>query len=296
MNTGKKSLGVLLGIGGILLFSVKAILVKLAYNYDIDALTLLMFRMLFALPFYLIVLFFFLPVANEKLTSRDYLWLVIFGFLGYYISSYLDFLGLQHIKASLERIILFIYPTLVLIISRIFLKTKIHLWQVGAIAITYFGIFIAFSEELKFTSEDSVLLGGGLVLAAAITYASYIVGSGWLIPKFGSVRFTTLCMLVSATFIIGHFVAVSDVDIFSFEKELYLICLAMGLLSTVLASFMVSESIKLIGAPNFGILGSIGPISTIVMAYLFLGEKMTLIQWFGAFIVIGGVMMVARKK
>ena len=293
---GKRSLGILLGIGGILLFSAKAILVKLAYQYDIDALTLLMFRMLFALPFYIIILFFFLPQPNEKLTKKDYYWLVAFGFLGYYISSYLDFMGLQYIKASLERIILFIYPTLVLIISRVFLKTKIHLWQVLAIVITYLGIFIAFSEELKITTGDSVILGGGLVFAAALTYASYIVGSGWLIPKFGSVRFTTLCMLISASFIIIHFFIASDVDIFSFDPELYYIAIAMGILSTVLASFMVSESIKLIGAANFGILGSIGPVSTIIMAYLFLGEKMSLIQWLGAVIVIGGVMVVARKK
>ena len=252
--------------------------------------------MLFSLPFYLIIALFFLPRNSEPLTKRDYLFLVIFGFLGYYVSSYLDFLGLGFIKASLERIILFVYPTLILIISRIFLRTKIHSWQVLAIAITYVGIFITFWEELSLTSGGSVWIGGGLIFAAAITYATYLVGSGWLIPKFGSIRFTAYAMLVACSFVIVHYLIQNENDLFAFQKEVYYYGIAMTLFATVLASFLVAESIKHIGAPNFGIIGSLGPISTIIMANIFLDEKMSVLQIMGTLIVISGVFILARRK
>jgi drug/metabolite transporter (DMT)-like permease len=292
----KRTFAILMGVFGVILFSAKAVMVKLAYQYEVDALSLLLLRMLFSLPFYLIIALFFLPRNSEPLTKRDYLFLVIFGFLGYYVSSYLDFLGLGFIKASLERIILFVYPTLILIISRIFLRTKIHSWQVLAIAITYVGIFITFWEELSLTSGGSVWIGGGLIFAAAITYATYLVGSGWLIPKFGSIRFTAYAMLVACSFVIVHYLIQNENDLFAFQKEVYYYGIAMALFATVLASFLVSESIKHIGAPNFGIIGSLGPISTIIMANIFLDEKMSVLQIMGTLIVISGVFILARRK
>lgn len=291
-----KTSAIVMGIFGVILFSAKAVMVKLAYQYDVDALTLLLLRMAFALPFYLTIAFFFLPKLTTELTRKDYLWLIVFGFLGYYISSYLDFLGLQYIKASLERIILFIYPTLILLISRVFLKTKIKSWQIAAIAITYVGIFVTFWEEISISDGNAVLIGGSLVFTAAITYATYLVGSGWLIPRFGSVRFTAYAMLVACTFVIIHYLIQNERDLFSFQKEVYYYGMAMAFFATVLASFLVSESIKHIGAPNFGIIGSLGPISTIIMANIFLDEKMTLLQVIGTLIVISGVLVLAIKK
>ena len=292
----KRTFAILMGVFGVILFSAKAVMVKLAYQYEVDALSLLLLRMLFSLPFYLIIALFFLLQNSEPLTKRDYVFLVIFGFLGYYVSSYLDFLGLGYIKASLERIILFVYPTLILIISRIFLRTKIHSWQVLAIAITYVGIFITFWEELSLTSGDSVWIGGGLIFAAAMTYATYLVGSGWLIPKFGSIRFTAYAMLVACSFVIVHYLIQNENDLFAFQKEVYYYGIAMAVFATVLASFLVSESIKHIGAPNFGIIGSLGPISTIIMANIFLDEKMSVLQIIGTLIVISGVFILARRK
>ena len=285
-----------MAILGVVLFSAKAVMVKMAYEYNVDALSLLLFRMLFALPFYLMVLWKLPRLPIDRLGSRDYWFLLLFGFLGYYVSSYLDFLGLQYIKASLERIILFVYPTLILIISRIFLKVKITSWQVLAIGITYIGIVITFWEELGLTQSDQLWLGGGLVFMAAITYATYLVGSGWLIPKFGSVRFTAYAMIIACTCVIIHYGLFNETDIFSFRKEVYLLGIAMAILATVLPSFLVSEAIKHIGASNFGIIGSLGPISTIILANIFLDEKMTVIQIVGTVIVIGGVFILARKK
>ena len=291
-----KTSAIIMGILGVILFSAKAVMVKLAYQYDVDSLSLLLLRMAFSLPFYLVIALFFLPKSTSSLTRRDYLWLVVFGFLGYYLSSYLDFLGLQYIKASLERIILFIYPTLILLISRVFLNSKIESWQIMAITVTYIGIFITFWEELSLSSGNAVFLGGSLIFAAAITYATYLVGSGWLIPKFGSVRFTSYAMLVACTFVIIHYLIQNDADLFSFQKEVYYYGMAMAFFATVLASFLVSECIKHIGAPNFGIIGSLGPISTIIMANIFLGEKMTILQILGTLVVISGVLVLVTQK
>ena len=212
------------------------------------------------------------------------------------MASYLDFVGLQYIKASLERIILFVYPTLVLLISRVFLKIKITNWQIVAIRITYVGILITFIEELSMSKDDSLLLGGTFIFFSALTYAAYLVGSGWLIPKFGSVRFTVYAMIVACIFVLLHNGLLNRTDLWSFATEVYWLALIMAIFATVVPSFLVSEAIKYIGASNFGIIGSLGPISTIVLANLFLGEKMTLLQIFGTLIVIGGVLILAQKK
>ena len=263
-----KNSAVLIAIVGIVLFSAKAIMVKLAYQYNVSSLHLLLFRMLFSLPFYLIILYFSKPFSSEKVKKQDYLWLVLFGFIGYYLASYFDFLGLQYIKAGLERIILFIYPTLVLIIGRVFLKEKISSKQIIAILITYFGVIVTFSGELQYNG-DHIFLGGFLIFLSALTYASYLVGSGWLIPKFGVLRFTSYAMIVSTICVIMHYLIVDRTNIFIYSYQVYVLGLMMAVLSTLIPSFLVSLAIKKIGASNFSIIGSIGPISTIILAYIF---------------------------
>ena len=234
--------------------------------------------------------------AGKAPKRNDYLWLLVFGFLGYYMASYLDFVGLLYIKASLERVILFVYPTLVLLISRIFLKNKISNWQVGAIGTTYVGIVITFVEELSMTTDDSLMLGGAFIFLSALTYAAYLVGSGWLIPKFGSVRFTAYAMIVACAFVLLHNGLLNRTDLWSFNEEVYWLALIMAIFATVIPSFLVSEAIKYIGASNFSIIGSLGPISTIVLANLFLDEKMTFLQIVGTLVVIAGVLILAQNK
>lgn len=270
-------------------------MVKLAYQYDIDAVELLLLRMVFALPFYIIIAFLKKPKNPDQIKNRDYLWVFFFGFVGYYLASYFDFLGLKHIKASMERIILFIYPTLVLLISRIFLKKAITKPQVIAILITYIGIIITFSQELEI-SGDGVIIGGSLVFLSALTYATYLAGSGWLIPKFGATTFTSYAMIVSCTGIIMHYFLFRRTDLTSYELEVYLLSLAMALVSTVIPSYMVSAAIKTLGAPNFSIIGSLGPISTIILANIFLDERMTSIQIIGTVVVIMGIIVISRSK
>ncbi len=291
------SSAILIAIAGIVLFSSKAVMVKLAYRYDIDAVSLLLLRMLFALPFYLTVAAIKKPSNPELIQKRDYWWLIGFGIIGYYLASYFDFLGLQYIKASLERVILFIYPTLVLIISRVFLKTRITKRQVMAILISYLGIVITFGQELTFAGEQSsLILGGVLIFLSALTYASYIAGSGWLIPKFGSVTFTSYAMIVSCLFVIGHYFVANGFVWSEYPIEVYYLGFAMAIIATVIPSYLISYAIKGLGASDFAIFGSIGPISTIILAYIFLGEALTSLQLVGTMVVIIGVVWLTSDK
>jgi len=188
------SIGIILAITGVVLFSMKAVIVKMAYKYNISSEHLLLFRMLFSLPFYIVIAVFNKPLESGKIRSIDYGWILFFGLVGYYLASYFDFLGLQYIKAGLERIILFVYPTLVLIISKIFLKNKITKQQLLAISITYVGVVLAFWTELQ-VETSNLMLGVILIFLSALTYATYLVGSGWLIPKFGVIAFTSYAMI-----------------------------------------------------------------------------------------------------
>lgn len=287
--------GVLIAIVGIVLFSAKAILVKLAYKYHVNPVHLLLFRMLFSAPFYLVIAFYVKPQYPEKIKSKDFLWILLFGFIGYYLASYFDFLGLQYIKASLERIILFIYPTLVLIISKVFLKSTITPRQIAAILITYFGVVVTFWGDITFDNQYA-LLGVALIFLSALTYATYLVGSGWLIPKFGVLPFTSYAMLVSTLCVIMHYLLVDRGNILVYSYQVYLLGFLMAVFSTLIPSFLVSLAIKKMGASDFSIIGSIGPISTIILAYLFLDERLSFLQIIGAVIVIVGVSFITIKK
>lgn len=287
--------GVFIAIIGIVLFSAKAVMVKLAYQYDVSSIHLLLFRMLFAMPFYLLIALFSKPVQKDKIRKKDYLWIVFFGFIGYYLASYFDFLGLQYIKAGLERIILFIYPTFVIILSKVFFQKAISRNQIIAILITYVGVVITFQNEIQ-TYGDNTTLGIALVLLSALTYASYLVGSGWLIPKFGVKLFTSYAMLVSTLCVILHYLITDRSTIFEYPYQVYVLGFLMAFFSTVIPSFLVSLAIKKLGASNFSILGSIGPISTIILAYLFLHERLTLWQVIGSIIIIIGITFVTLGK
>lgn len=290
----ENSLGVILAVFGVVLFSAKAIMVKLAYVYDIDSVSLLLLRMLFSLPVYLVIAFLVRPEKKEEIKKTDYLWLVFFGFVGYYLASYFDFEGLNYIKAGLERIVLFVYPTLVLLISRMFLKTKISNIQILAIVLTYVGVVTAFSGELDLTS-DHLYSGVGLIFLSALTYAMYLVGSGWLIPKFGVLCFTSYAMIISTVCVVVHYGITHEINLLEYPNEVYFLGVGMAILSTIIPSFMVSKSIQLIGSSNFSIIASIGPISTIMLAYVFLDETLSINQVFGTVIVICGIWIVSKK-
>jgi drug/metabolite transporter (DMT)-like permease len=287
--------GFLLVFFGALCFSSKAIMIKLAYQLRIDPLSLLTLRMTFSLPFFVLVAFINNKKTQEPVTKKDYAKLIALGLLGYYTASILDFMGLQYISAGLERLILFIYPTIVVLISFFFYKKPINKTIIWALILTYAGVSIVFLDDLTFNKEN-VFLGAALIFVSAVTYAVYLVGTERLIPRIGSVRFTAYAMIVSSLAVIVHFLIIQPSPIFNLSNDVYFYGLAIAIISTVIPTFMITEGIKQIGAGKASIIASIGPITTITLEYFILHEPLTLYEIIGTIAVMAGVLMVSLKK
>jgi drug/metabolite transporter (DMT)-like permease len=290
--------GALLVVMGSICFAGKAVLVKYNYiHYHVDTVSLLALRMLFSAPFYLIILFFQNRKQSEvpKLTGKEWIWMLFIGLVGYYLAAFFDFWGLNFITASVERLILFIYPTIVVILSAIFLKTTIHKIQYLALVITYMGVAFAFIPDLRMGMQKDLIIGSGLIFLSSLTYAIYLIGSGEMIPKVGALRFTCYAMLISTAMIIVHYFISVGGNLFAYQANVYWLSITMAVFTTVIPSFMISEGIKRIGSGNASIISSIGPIATIIMANIFLDEIISSWQTVGTFIVLGGVLMISWK-
>ena len=290
--------GVIFALGGALLFATKAIFVKLAYNYDVDSVSLLTLRMLISLPFFLAIGWYAIRDDRKAWSGiLNHKWkIAAFGILGYYVASFFDLEGLQYIDASLERIILFTYPTLVLLFNYLFKFEQPSRVQVVAIFITYIGIFLAFFGNLHVNEIESVLVGGGLVVIAAVTYALYIVGTGRLTKIVDSKMYNSFAMTAAALAIISHNLISNGFNLFSFAPQVYWYAMLISIFSTVIPSYLIVEGIKIIGGNRTSIIGSIGPIATIIMAIIILQEVIVLEQWIGTIIVVCGIMLVLRKR
>lgn len=277
--------------------STKAIIVKLAYQYEIDPASLLMLRMLFSLPFFAIVAWHTLSRNPEKIQVLKNPWpIAFFGLMGYYLASFFDLAGLQFIDAGLERIILFTYPSIVLLLSVFWLKEKITLPQIIAILITFAGIGIAYLGNVSINQEPKMVRGAILIFLAALTFSVYYIGSQKWVAEVGTRLYNSMAMIIAAIAIIIHNSLVNGFNLFVFEAPVYWYALLMATVSTVLPSFMVVEGIRMIGAKNSSIISTIGPISTIILAAIFLGEKVNATQWGGTLIVIGGIVFLILKK
>ncbi len=277
-------------------------MVKLALPYGVEPVPLLLLRMLFASPFYAGVLVF-LKLQKGKgssceapVSTTPWVRVTLLGFVGYYLASYFDFYGLKYISASLERVILYAYPTIVLIISAFIAKKRVTIHQMIAVAVCYLGIFIAVRFGAEESAGSNVPLGVGLIFLSAATYAIYLVGSGELIPKMGVWRFTSIAMLVSTVCVVVHCLCtVSVSEVCSYPAAVYFYALAMAAFATVIPSFLISEGIKRIGASNAAVIGGVGPVSTIILAAIFLGESFTGSQMFGTLCVVAGVIYISVK-
>jgi drug/metabolite transporter (DMT)-like permease len=292
--------GVVIALLGAICFSTKAIFVKLAYrDTEVDAISLLALRMIFSLPFFLISAYATSSKeSNVKFTPRQWFSVALIGCLGYYISSLLDFLGLQYVTAAIERLILFVYPTLVLLMSSLFFKERIRPIQWTALVITYAGLLIAFISEIDFSSSHNkdFMLGSLLILLCAFTYAAYIVGSGRLIPLVGATKFNSYAMSFASAGVLLHFFFTSDNSLLHYKPTVYVYSVAMALISTVIPSYMVVQGIKRIGSDNAAIVGSIGPVSTLLMAYFFLNENISVFQIIGTAMILTGVLLISGQK
>jgi drug/metabolite transporter (DMT)-like permease len=292
----KTQKGILIVALGAICFSAKAIFIKLAYaQYEVDDITLLTLRFAYALPFFLgIALWRFNQGQLQTVSKEDWGYIGILTMLGYYWASWFDFKGLQFIPAGLERIILFIYPTLVVLFSRIFLKKKISRNALIALIITYAGIMIIAAEPRVFES-DNFLKGGAFILVSAVTYSLYLVFGGELINKYGSINFNSISMVLSSIYVLVHFNVLSSVKLKDLAIGLHGYGILLAVVSTVIPTFMVMEGMKLLGANKASIVASIGPVSTIILAYLFLGEILSVQEIIGSILVLGGVLMIGKK-
>ncbi|KAB2926661.1 MAG: DMT family transporter [Candidatus Contendobacter sp.] len=277
-------------------FSFKAILVKLTYRYGVDAETLLALRMAFSLPFFIAMGWMSAHRATRRLTPHDGAWLFGLGLLGYYLASYLDFLGLHYISAALERLILFVYPTLVVLLSALWLGQPLTRRALGALALCYAGIALAVAHDLRLagTARD-LALGGALVFGSALSYALYLLGSGRVVGRLGALRVTALASLIACGLGIGQFLLLRPLAALAQPWPVYGLALAMALFSTVLPVWAVSEAIRRIGAGPVALTGSLGPIVTLLLAWLLLDEALGGAQLIGAALVITGVMVIARR-
>lgn len=291
--------GIVIGVLGSVCFSTKAIFVKLAYREaPVDAITLLALRMLIALPFFVgSAVYASSKEDNKRFSNRQWLYVALVGCLGYYVSSFLDFQGLKFISAGIERLVLFIYPTMVLLISAFYLRKPVTRIQWLAVITTYAGLLIAFWGEASFQKVDTpFIVGSLLVFGCAITYALYIVGSGQLIPSVGAAKFNSYAMSFASAAVLIHFFAFSSGSLFNQPVLIYVYSALMAIVSTVVPSYLVTESIRRIGSGNTAIVASIGPVSTIIQAYFFLQEPIHLMQILGTTLIIGGVLMISQRK
>jgi drug/metabolite transporter (DMT)-like permease len=291
--------GIVICVFGAICFSTKAIFVKLAYrDTEVDAVTLLALRMIFSLPFFIVsAIVTSSQSSNVRFTGKQWFYVALIGCVGYYASSLLDFLGLQYVSAGIERLVLFIYPTMVLLMSAIIFKQQIRRIQWIAVAVTYAGLLIAFFSEaaLKQTGGPDFYLGAFLIFTCAITYAMYIVGSGRLIPVVGATKFNSYAMSFACVAVLIHFFITTQQSLFNLSAPVYVYSICMALIGTVIPSYLVTAGIKKIGSGNAAIVGSIGPVSTILQAYFFLGEPVSGLQIAGTVLVLTGVLLIGKK-
>lgn len=289
--------GALLVVVAATAFSGKGVIIKLAYRYGVDAVTLMTLRMVFSAPFFMVLGYWAARGARvAPLSAADRRAVVVLGLVGYYLGSYFSFLGLQYITAALERLLLFLHPTFVVLLAAAIFKRPITRRDVVAILLSYFGIALVFGNDLA-TQPGNVALGGFWVLLSALFYSAYLLGSGHLVGRVGSLRFASYAGLVSCVAMVIHYAVARDLSaILSQPAPVYVLGLVMAVVSTVLPIVLTSEGIRRIGASHASIIGSVGPISTIFLGAMLLGEPVTAIQVAGAALVLAGVLFISLPR
>ena len=292
---GPRLAGVALVVFSAIAFSAKAVIIKLAYRHGVDAVTLLALRMAMSAPFFVAIAWWASRGAGAApLAPADWRAVVFLGIVGYYLASLFDFLGLQYITAALERLVLYLYPTFVVLISAAMYGRRITGRDVAALAVSYAGIALVFANDLA-TRQENVLLGAFWVSLSALAYAIYLIGNGRMVRKMGSVRFASLASVVSCAAVLAHFFVVRDAGLlWSQPAPVYWLTLLMAIVSTVLPVILMSVGIRLVGSSHASMLGTVGPVATIFLGFAFLGEPITAIQLAGAALVLAGVVAISR--
>jgi len=286
--------GLALATAGSIAFSGKAIIVKLAYRHGVDAVTLIMYRMLFALPLFAAIAWW-AGRGRPGLTARDWRVVAGLGFCGYYLASFLDFAGLAYISAGLELLVLYLNPTLVLLIGRVLFKRRVAPMQLAALGVSYAGVLLVFGHELHFAGAH-VALGAALVFGSAVSYAIYLVFSGEEVKRLGSLRLTGLASTFACIFCIAQFLLTKPLAAAAVAPPVIWLSLLNATACTVAPVLMVMMAIERVGAPVAAQTGMIGPISTILMGVLILGEPFTAWVAAGTVCVLAGIWLLANVR
>jgi drug/metabolite transporter (DMT)-like permease len=277
-------------------FATKGILIKLAYQYPIDAISLLTLRMLFALPFYVgIALNLARKQAPVKLTIRQWATLAMLGITGYYFASFFNFLGLVYITASLERILLFTYPTFVLLMNAFGFGRRITRTQIMALIMTYAGLLLAFWGNIETSVQKDIFWGTFWVILSGVVYAIYLVGSDQMISRVGSQRFTCYAMIAATVPTVLHCAIQNGLRLGQYPTSVYALGLGMAIFVTVIPTFLIAEGIKRVGSGNASIIASIGPIFTIILSTTILHETISSEQIIGTLLVLAGVFLIGWR-
>ncbi|MEO8387130.1 DMT family transporter [Polaromonas sp.] len=286
--------GLLLATFGAIAFSGKAIIVKLAYRYGVDAVTLIMYRMLFALPIFA-VMAWWASRGKPPLTRKDWLGVLWLGVTGYYLASFLDFAGLAFISASLERLILYLNPTIVLLLGLVMYKRRVSAPQIIGMAISYCGVVLVFGHEITLQGADAAW-GALLVFLSAVSYALYLVYSGEMVRRLGALRLVGLATTVACLCCLLQFVLLRPMSAAAVAPEVIWLSLLNATLCTAVPVLMVMMAIERIGAGMAAQTGMVGPMSTILMGVLILGEPFTAWVATGTVLVIAGIFVFTRGK
>ena len=286
--------GLLLATFGAIAFSGKAIIVKLAYRYGVDAVTLIMYRMLFALPIFA-VMAWWASRGKPPLTRKDWLGVLWLGFTGYYLASFLDFGGLAFISSSLDRLILYLNPTLVLLLGLVMYKRRVGGPQIIGMAISYCGVVLVFGHEITLQGADAAW-GALLVFLSAVSYALYLVYSGEMVRRLGSLRLVGLATTVACLCCLLQFVLLRPLSAAAVAPEVIWLSLLNATLCTAVPVLMVMMAIERIGASMAAQTGMVGPMSTILMGVVILGEPFTAWVAAGTVLVIAGIFVFTRTR
>ena len=287
--------GMAFAAAGAVLFSGKAIIVKLAYRYDVDAVSFLALRMMMALPFFAFVAWYVGARRPVRWQPGDRWRVAAIGLSGYYIASFLDFLGLQYVSAGLERVILYLTPTIVLLLSALFLRRRIGARDWTAMALAYVGVVFVFWHDLSLAGAN-VPLGSLLVFGSASAYAVYLVASGELVPRLGALRLTAHASMVASFACIAQALFVDASALWTQQSAVYWLSLVNAVLCTVAPVFLVMIAVERIGSPAAAQTGMVGPVATIAMGAAFLGEPVSAAQLIGTAIVVTGILILGSRK
>lgn len=289
------AIGTLLAVVGVLCFSVRPIFVKLVYAYGVDPTTLLTLRLGLALPAFLLVSgWVWWTHRMPALSGRDRLWVITLGLLGHYIASWLDMAGLQYVNAGLGRLILFLYPTIVVLLSALFLAKPIRVREVAALAISYAGLAMVLLPGGEVGGQD-VLHGAMLIFTGAACYAVYLVCGSQVIGRVGVMRFSANANIVAFVACATHFLLRNPLSSLDLPLPVWGYAGIIAVVSTVIPVFAISEALRRVGANQVALIGAVGPVTALALGHLGLGEQLSPMELFGAILILSGVLIVTVK-